>query len=33
VTTELDVDIIKLVDGIIEIRHPLNNNVTGFYTR
>jgi len=33
VTTELDVDINKLVDRIIEIRHPLNNKVTGFYTR
>ncbi len=33
VTTELDVDINKLVDRIIEIRHPLNNKVNGFYTR
>ena len=33
VTTELDVDINKLVDEIIEIRYPLNINVTGFYTR
>ncbi len=33
VTTELDVDINKLVDRIIEIRHPLNNKINGFYTR
>ncbi len=33
VTTELDVDIDKLVDEIIEIRYPLNNKVTGRYTR
>ncbi len=33
VTTELDVDIDKLVDEIIEIRYPLNNKVTGHYTR
>jgi len=33
VTTELDVDINKLVDRIIEIRHPLNSKVNGFYTR
>ena len=29
VTTELDVDIDKLVDEIIKIRYPLNNKVTG----
>jgi len=33
VTTELEVDINKLVDRIIEIRHPLNNKVNGFHTR
>ena len=33
VTTELGVDIEKLVDKIIEFRYPLNINVTGLYTR
>jgi hypothetical protein len=33
VTTELGVDVSKLVDEIIEIRNSLNNNVSGFYTR
>jgi len=33
VTTELGVDVSKLVDKIIEIRNSLNNNVSGFYTR
>ena len=34
VTTELGIDISKLVDKIIEIRNPLNNDLlAGFYTR
>ena len=33
VTTELGVDVSKLVDKVIEIRNSLNNNVSGFYTR
>jgi hypothetical protein len=33
VTTELGVDVSKLVDKIIEIRYSLNNKVAGFYTR
>jgi len=33
VTTELGIDVSKLVDKIIEIRNSLNNNVAGFYTR
>ena len=32
-TTELGVDISKLVDKVIEIRNPLNNRLTGFYGR
>jgi len=32
-TTELGVDIKKLVDKVIEIRNPLNNRLTGFYGR
>ncbi len=34
VTTELGINISKLVDDIIEIRNPLNNHLlNGFYTR
>ncbi len=33
VTTELGVDVSKLVDKVIEIRNSLNNNTSGFYTR
>jgi peroxiredoxin len=33
VTTELGVDVSKLVDKVIEIRNSLNNNVAGFYSR
>jgi len=33
VTTELGVDVSKLVDKIIEIRHSLENNVYGFASR
>ena len=33
VTTELGVDVSKLVDKVIEIRNSLNNNVSGFNTR
>jgi len=33
VTTELGIDVSKLVDKVIEIRNSLNNNVSGFYTR
>ncbi len=33
VTTELGVDVSKLVDKVIEIRNSLNNNVSGFSTR
>jgi len=33
VTTELGIDVSKLVDKIIEIRYSLNNKVAGFYTR
>ena len=32
-TTEIGVDISKLVDKVIEIRYSLNNKVAGFYTR
>jgi len=33
VTTELGVDVSKLVDKVIEIRHSLENNVYGFAGR
>jgi hypothetical protein len=33
VTTELGVDVSKLVDKVIEIRHSLENNVYGFSSR